>query len=109
MRFGLLDILIAIAAAAVFFRAGLASADDAEKLANAKGCMARHAVDKKLIGPAYKDVAKKYKGDKDAQALLERKVLEGGSGVWGAIPMPPNKGKLSDSELKTLVRWVLAQ
>ncbi|HWQ38004.1 MAG TPA: c-type cytochrome [Burkholderiales bacterium] len=109
MKLGPIDILIAVAAAIVFFLAGQASANDAGKLADAKGCMACHAMDKKLVGPSYKDVAKKYKGNKDAQAALEKKVIDGGSGVWGAIPMPPHKGKLSDSEVKLLVQWIMAQ
>ena len=109
MRFSFLDMAIAGAAAVVFFMAGQASANDADKIANAKGCMACHALDKKLVGPSFKDVAKKYNGNAKAQADLEKKVIDGGSGVWGPIPMPPHKGKVSDSEAKTLVQWVLAQ
>lgn len=80
----------------------------AEKLAQEKGCTACHGIDKKVIGPAYKDVAQKYKGNNDALALLAKKVKEGGSGVWGPIPMPPNAAKVSDDEIKLLVEWVLA-
>jgi cytochrome c len=109
MKFSLLDIAIAAAAAVVFFLAGQASANDADKIANSKGCMACHSLDKKLVGPSFKDVAKKYGGNAQAQAALEKKVIDGGSGVWGPIPMPPHKGKLSDPELKSLVQWVLAQ
>src|SRR5512147_82425 len=84
-----------------------ALADDAgEKLAKDKGCTACHAVDKKVVGPAYKDVAKKYKGDAAAPAKLAEKVVKGGSGVWGPIPMPPNK--VTDDEAKKLVAWVLS-
>ena len=77
-------------------------------LAKAKNCMACHAVANKLIGPAYKDVAAKYAGQKDAEAKLIAKVMKGGSGVWGAIPMPANP-QVSQAEAETLVKWVLAQ
>ena len=80
----------------------------AEALAKASNCLACHTVDKKLVGPAYKDVAKKYKGDKDAEDKLFKKVKAGGSGVWGPIPMPPNGPKVSDADIKTLVEWVMA-
>ena len=79
-----------------------------EALAKAKNCLACHATDKKVVGPAYQDVAKKYKGDKTAEAKLIKKVKEGGAGVWGPIPMPPN-AQVSDADIKTLVEWVLAQ
>jgi cytochrome c len=79
-----------------------------EALAKAKNCLACHAIDKKVVGPAYQDVAKKYKGDKTAEAKLIKKVKEGGAGVWGPIPMPPN-AQVSDADIKTLVEWVLAQ
>ena len=86
--------------------AGPASADLA--LAQAKGCMACHAVDHKVVGPAYKDVAKKYAGDKGAEAKLVEKVKKGGSGVWGPIPMPANSPQVSDADIKKLVHWVLS-
>jgi cytochrome c len=73
-------------------------------LATKSGCMACHAVDKKLVGPSYQDVAKKYKASDEA--TLVAKVKTGGKGVWGQIPMPPN-AKLTDDEAKTLVKWVL--
>ena len=78
-----------------------------EALAKSKNCMACHAVDKKLVGPAYKDVAKKYAGQKDAEAMLVDKVKKGGKGTWGQIPMPPN-ANVKDEDIKTLVKWVLA-
>ena len=84
---------------------GQVQADEA--LAKAKNCMACHAVDKKLVGPAYKDVAAKYKGDAKAPAMLAAKVKAGGKGAWGEIPMPPNN--VTDDEAKKLVAWVLAQ
>jgi len=79
---------------------------DATPLAAKYNCQSCHAVDSKLVGPAYKDVAAKYAGDPDAPAKLEQKVKSGGSGVWGAIPMPPNN--VPDADLKTLVEWILA-
>jgi cytochrome c len=85
--------------------AGQASADEA--LAKAKNCMSCHAVDKKVVGPSYKDVAKKYAGNAAAVATLEAKVKKGGSGVWGTVPMPPNPA-VSDADIKKLVAWILA-
>lgn len=76
-------------------------------LAKKSNCLACHAVDKKVVGPSYQDVAKKYAGDKTADAKLIEKVKKGGSGTWGAIPMPPN-AQVSDADIKTLVTWVLA-
>ena len=78
------------------------------QLATAKNCMACHAVDKKVLGPSYKDVAAKYAGQKDAAAKLEAKVMKGGSGTWGPIPMPANP-QVSADEAKKLVAWILAQ
>jgi len=80
---------------------------DGLALAQKNACMACHQVDKKLVGPAYKDVAAKYRGDKTAEAKLVKKVKDGGSGVWGAIPMPPHP-QLSDADIKTIVHWILS-
>jgi len=77
-----------------------------EALAKAKNCMACHAVDRKQVGPAYKEIAKKYAGDKDAVAKLAVKIQKGGSGVWGAIPMPANP-QVNDAEAKKLSAWIL--
>jgi cytochrome c len=76
------------------------------ELAGKKNCMACHAVDKKLVGPAYKDVAAKYKGQKDAVAMLATKIQKGSSGVWGSIPMPANP--VTPEEAKQLATWVLS-
>ena len=84
-----------------------AQAQDAAKLAQDKGCLACHSVDKKVVGPAYKEVAAKYRNDKNAVAKLAKKVREGGQGVWGQVPMPPNQ--VSQKEAETLVKWVLSQ
>lgn len=85
--------------------AGQAHADEA--LAKAKNCFSCHAVDKKVVGPAYKDVATKYKGDKGAVDKLAAKIKTGGKGTWGEIPMPPNN--VTDDEAKKLATWVLSQ
>lgn len=77
-----------------------------EALAKSKNCMACHAVDKKLVGPAYKDVAKKYGGDAKAVDMLATKIMKGGSGVWGAIPMPAN-AQVNEAEAKKLAAWVM--
>ena len=82
---------------------------DVSALLQKGGCTACHAVDKKVLGPAFKDVATKYKGQKEAHDKLVSKVKAGGSGVWGPMPMPPNAGKLSDDEFNAVVDWVLAQ
>jgi cytochrome c len=79
-----------------------------EALAKAKNCMACHAVANKLVGPSYKDVAKKYAGDKTAADKLAAKIIKGGSGVWGAVPMPANP-QVSEAESKKLAAWVLSQ
>ena len=94
-------VLIALALAAT--AAAPAMADEA--LAKSKNCLACHSVDKKLVGPAYKDVAAKYKG-KGAEAALAAKIKKGCTGVWGNVPMPPNN--VTDAEAATLAKWVLA-
>jgi cytochrome c len=78
-----------------------------QALATAKNCMACHAVANKVVGPAYKDVAAKYKGDKTAVDKLATKLMKGGSGVWGAIPMPANP-QVNEAEAKKLAAWVLS-
>ena len=100
---------IACAGLGMFFAtAGHAAVDDAKatQLAGKYGCSGCHAVDKKVVGPAYSEVAKKYAGDASALGKLEHKVKTGGSGVWGAIPMPPTN--VPDADIKTMVEWVLS-
>lgn len=97
-------IYVAMMAAAGIVMAGQAHADEA--LAKAKNCMACHQLDKKVVGPAYKDVAAKYKGDKGAADKLAAKIKAGGKGVWGDVAMPPNA--VSDDEAKKLANWVLS-
>jgi len=79
-----------------------------EALAKSKNCMACHAVDKKLVGPSYKDVSKKYAGDAKAVDALATKIVKGGSGVWGAIPMPANP-QVTEADAKKLASWILSQ
>lgn len=78
------------------------------ELAAKKNCLACHQVDKKLVGPSYKSVAAKYAGDKGAADMLATKIMKGGSGVWGPVPMPANP-QVSEAEAKQLVAWVLSQ
>ena len=77
-------------------------------LAKAKNCMACHAVANKLVGPSYKDVAAKYDGQKGAEDKLVQKVIKGGAGTWGPVPMPANP-QVSEAEARSLVKWVMAQ
>lgn len=76
-------------------------------LAKSRNCMACHALDRKVVGPAYLDVAKKYAGQKDAADKLALKIVKGGGGVWGAVPMPANK-QVSDEDARRLAGWILA-
>jgi cytochrome c len=92
-------------AASALLMVGTAQANP--DLAKSSGCMNCHTVDKKLVGPGFKEVAAKYKGDADAEAKLAEKVKKGSTGVWGPVPMPPNSN-VSDANIKTLVQWVLS-
>lgn len=93
-------------AAAGMLAAGPALADEA--LAKKHNCLACHTIATKSVGPAYKDIAAKYKGQAGIAAKLEEKVKKGGQGVWGPVPMPPNAA-VPDADIKTLVAWVLKQ
>lgn len=79
-----------------------------EDLAKKNGCAACHTLDKKLVGPAWRDVAVKYKGDAKAVDALAGKVKAGGKGIWGNVPMPP-QGRVSDADLKAILGWALDQ
>jgi cytochrome c len=106
-RESLMTRITAIAlAAAGFLVSGAVFAQSAEDLIKKHGCAACHANDKKVVGPAYVDVAAKYKGDASAPAKLMEKVKKGGQGVWGPVPMPPNPS-VPDADLKTIVTYVL--
>ena len=99
-------LMMSAASAALLMMSGMASADQA--LAQKNACMSCHGVDKKIVGPAFKDVAKKYAGDKGAKDKLMAKVKTGGKGVWGEIPMPPNP-QVNPADLDKIVDWVLSQ
>jgi cytochrome c len=98
------SLMMLMAVSALASTSAFAQAD----LAKAKNCMACHAVGTKLVGPAYKDVAAKYAGQKGAEDKLVQKVMKGGAGVWGPVPMPANP-QVSEAEAHSLVKWVLAQ
>ncbi|MGO4478459.1 c-type cytochrome [Massilia sp. 2TAF26] len=98
------SLMLLMAVSALVSTSAFAQAD----LAKAKNCMACHAIGTKLVGPAYKDVAAKYAGQKGAEDKLVQKVMKGGSGVWGPVPMPANP-QVSEAEARSLVKWVLAQ
>ena len=99
-------VVMTAAAALILSVSSIASADQA--LAQKNACMSCHGVDKKIVGPAFKEVAAKYKGDKAAPARLALHVKEGTKGNWGAVPMPPNP-QVKDEELTKIIAWALAQ
>ena len=104
-----MKVLLAIIAASAALTAGNAYAVDAKALAQKSGCLACHAIDgQKILGPNYKDIAAKYKGDKGAEAKLITKVKVGGSGVWGPMPMPANSPQVKDDDIKSIVQWILS-
>jgi cytochrome c len=107
MKFALASIIAATALAAGTAHAAMDNAAG-EAMMKKDGCSACHALDKKIVGPSYQEVAAKYKGDAGAAAKLVKKVKEGGSGVWGPVPMPPNV-TVPDADIKSLVDWILAQ
>ena len=98
--------IVSMVTAAGLLVAGSALAADMPAVAKKNNCVACHAIDKKLVGPAWADVAKKYKGDAGAAASLDDKIAKGGKGVWGPMPMPPNP-KMTAEERKELVDFIL--
>ena len=103
-------LMMTVASAALLVMSGVASADgddDAQALAKKSACMSCHGVDKKIVGPAFKEVAKKYAGDKEAKDKLVAKVRTGGKGVWGQIPMPPNP-QVKKEDVEKIIDWVLS-
>jgi cytochrome c len=99
--------LALVLAAAGFFAPSL-PAGASEELAKKHACLACHAVDKKLVGPSYKDIAAKYRSDGGAEAKLADKVKKGSQGTWGQVPMPPNAA-VPDGDVRALVKWILSQ
>lgn len=100
------SIIVSMVAAAGLMVAGSGWAADMPESAKKNGCTACHAMDKKVVGPAFMDIAKKYKGDAGAAAHLDTKIAKGGAGVWGTMPMPPSP-KLSDADRKELITFIL--
>jgi len=99
-------VMFATAALALSLGNGAALAADAQQLLKEKACLSCHTVDKKLVGPAYKDVAAKYKSQKDAEAYLVKKIMTGSTGVWGQIPMPAN-ASVKEDDAKVLAKFIL--
>lgn len=99
-------VVAVVAATGLALANGAIAAEAGETLAKNNGCFACHALDKKLVGPGYKEVQAKYRNDKAAEATLFKKVKEGGKGVWGDVPMPPNS-HVKDADIKTMVQWIL--
>ena len=95
------------ASAAILGLALVPGAQADEKLTQANGCMTCHQVDKKILGPGFKDVANKYRGNAGAEAMLVKKVKEGGKGAWGDMMMPPN-AHVKDADIAAIVKWTLA-
>jgi len=98
---------LVFAASVVLGMLSAVNAAASEKLAQSNGCMTCHAMDRKAIGPSYKEIADKYRNDKGAEAKLVQKVKTGGSGVWGPAPMPPN-AHVKEADIKAMVQWILA-
>lgn len=87
---------------------GNALAEDGEMLAEKNNCMSCHTISARSMGPAFRDIATRYRDNKSAQAMLEKKVRSGGSGVWGKMPMPATANSVSDSDIRNIVKWVLS-
>ena len=99
---------IVAAAAVAALAATPARAQNVDELLKKHACLSCHAVDKKLVGPSYKEVAAKYRGQAGAEKVLAEKIKKGGVGTWGQIPMPPN-ATVPDGDLNAMVKWVLSQ
>lgn len=100
------SIMVSMIAAAGLMVAGSAMATDMPDLAKKNSCVACHSIEKKVVGPAWRDVSKKYKGDAGAAAHLDNAIAKGGKGVWGPMPMPANS-KVSDADRKALIEFIL--
>lgn len=103
----MMKLMMTAATAALLTLSGVASANEGQALAQKNACMSCHGVDKKIVGPAFKEVAAKYAGDKTAPDRLVAKVKTGGKGVWGQIPMPPNP-QVKSEEAAKIIAWVLS-
>ena len=96
-----------VALAALGIAAAALPVAASEELAKKSGCTACHSTDKKIVGPSFKEVSAKYRGDKSAEGKLVEKVKKGGVGVWGQVPMPPNSPQVKDADIQALVHWIL--
>jgi len=94
--------------AACMVISGNTLAEDGETLAEKNNCMSCHTISARSMGPAYRDVAARYRDNKNAQAMLEKKVRSGGAGAWGKMPMPATANSVSDSDIRNIVKWVLS-
>jgi cytochrome c len=103
----MMKLMMPVAAAALLTLSGAAFANEGQTLAQKNACMSCHGVDKKIVGPAFKEVSAKYAGDKNAQSALVEKVKTGGKGVWGPIPMPPSPQVKTEDAAK-IIDWVLS-
>lgn len=101
------SIVVSMIAAAGLMVAGSAMATDMPEIAKKSNCTSCHAIDKKVVGPAWMDISKKYKDDAGAEAKLITKVAKGGSGAWGSMPMPPNAPRVKEEDIKTMVEFIL--
>ena len=104
----LILLTVSLLAASPVIAASPGLAGDGEALAKKNNCMMCHSLEGKSTGPTFQNIATKYKTGKDAQAQLEKKVRSGGSGVWGSMPMPPTAKSVSDSDIKSMVQWILS-
>jgi len=100
--------MIRVVTAVAFAALTMSPVFASDELAKKHACFACHTVDKKMVGPSYKEVAEKYRKDKAAQAKLAEKVKKGSQGVWGTVPMPPNAA-VPDADVNALVKWILSQ
>lgn len=103
----MMKLMMTAATAALLTLSGAAAANEGQTLAQKNACMSCHGVDKKIVGPAFKEVAAKYAGDKAAPAALVQKVKTGGKGVWGPIPMPPSP-QVKNEDAAKIIDWVLS-
>ena len=94
--------------AALSVSAAASAADNGASLFTKSGCDTCHSIDKRIVGPALREIAEKYRGDNEALAMLEKKVRKGGAGTWGSMPMPPVSQSVSDENIRTMIKWVLS-
>jgi cytochrome c len=99
---------ILAASLGLLFAQGATASDSGATAAQRANCMGCHQVDQRRVGPTFKDIANKYRDNKDAAALLEKKIRNGGSGNWGRVPMPPTPASVSDADIRSITQWILS-